>query len=50
MRAKYGDGDIEIEPLPENHTDPSYILIPKKDAQKTGTGTGHVVNMPEEID
>jgi anaerobic dimethyl sulfoxide reductase subunit B (iron-sulfur subunit) len=50
MRAKYGDGDVEIEPLPVDHTGPSYILIPHVHAQKTGTGTGAVVDLPEELD
>lgn len=51
MRSKYGSGDVEIEPLPVNRTDPNYVLIPhERSAQKTGTGTGHIVNMAEELD
>ena len=50
MRAKYGDGDVEVEPMPANHTNPSLVLVPHRNAQKTGTGTGHIVNMEEELD
>ncbi len=46
---KYGEGDVEIEPLPKNTTDPNLILAPHRDAQKTGSGTGSVVNLDEEL-
>ncbi|WP_302384663.1 4Fe-4S dicluster domain-containing protein [uncultured Adlercreutzia sp.] len=49
MVAKYGEGDIEVEPLPENTTNPNLILTPHRDAQKSGSGTGSVVNLEEEL-
>ena len=49
MVAQYGEGDIEVEPLPENTTNPNLILTPHRDAQKTGEGTGSVVNLEEEL-
>lgn len=47
--AKYGEGDVECEPLPANTTNPNLILNPHRHAQKTGQGTGSVVNLEEEI-
>lgn len=47
--AKYGEGDVEIEPLPENTTDPNFIVNPHRNAQTTGSGTGSVVNLDEEF-
>ena len=49
MIAKYGEGDVEVEPLPKNTTHPNLILIPHRDAQKTGSGTGALVNLEEEL-
>ena len=49
LKAKYGDGNVEIEPLPENTTNPCIIINPHPFAQATGKGTGVVVNLPEEL-
>lgn len=49
LRAKYGDGDVEIEPLPADSTSPSLVLNPHPNAEKSGSGTGHVANLPEEL-
>jgi anaerobic dimethyl sulfoxide reductase subunit B (iron-sulfur subunit) len=39
-----------IEPLPEpGLTNPSLVITPHRDAQLSGTGTGHVLNLPEEL-
>lgn len=50
LRAKYGDGNVEVEPLPENTTGPNLILKPHPAAQMTGQGTGSVVSFDEELD
>lgn len=50
MVAKYGEGDMQIEPLPVSKTEPSYILVPHRNAQKIGQGTGSVADLPEELD
>lgn len=47
--SKYGEGDVEIEPLPENTTGANFIIKPHPAAQKTGEGTGAVVNFVEEL-
>lgn len=47
--AKYGEGDVEIEPLPANTTGPNIIINPHRNSQKTGSGTGSVVSLPEEL-
>ena len=47
--AKYGAGDVEIEPLPVNETGANLIVNPHRNAQKSGTGTGRVVTITEEI-
>ena len=49
MVAKYGEGDIEVEPLPQDTTGPNLILTPHPKAQKSGSGTGAVVNLEEEL-
>lgn len=49
MIEKYGEGNVEVEPLPQNTTDPNFIVSPHRDAQKTGSGTGAIVNLPEEL-
>lgn len=48
--AKYGEGTVEIEPLPEDTTQPNLIINPHRQAQASGTGTGTVVSLPEELD
>lgn len=47
--AKYGEGDVEIEPLPVNTTDPSFILNPHPSAQASGSGVGSVVSIDAEM-
>ena len=47
--AKYGEGVVEIEPLPENTTGANLIIKPHPAAQKTGEGTGAMVNLEEEL-
>ena len=47
--AQYGEGDIEVEPLPKDTTHPNLIMNPHRDAQKSGSGTGALVNLEEEI-
>lgn len=49
LLAKYGEGDIEVEPLPKDATNASTILIPHPKAQKTGMGTGELVTLAEEV-
>jgi anaerobic dimethyl sulfoxide reductase subunit B (iron-sulfur subunit) len=49
LRTKYY-GTSEIEPLPAwEVTKPSLVIGPHRNAQKTGTGTGRILNLPEEI-
>ena len=48
LRAEYGD-EAGIEPLPDpSLTKPNLVIIPHRQAEHTGAGTGHVDN-PEEI-
>ncbi|MDR2196720.1 MAG: 4Fe-4S dicluster domain-containing protein [Coriobacteriales bacterium] len=49
LKSLYGEGDVEIEPLPADSTGPSVVLAPHRRAQKTGEGTGQLVNLPEEF-
>ena len=46
---KYGEGDVEVEPLPQDTTEANLIVTPHRDAQKSGSGTGSVVNLEEEL-
>ena len=49
LRAKYGDVDA-IEPLPRaNITEPSIVITPHRDAEMSGSGTGRIISMPEEV-
>ena len=49
LRAKYGNVNA-IEPLPRaNITKPSLVMTPHRDAQVSGTGTGRIISMPEEM-
>jgi anaerobic dimethyl sulfoxide reductase subunit B (iron-sulfur subunit) len=49
LRAKYGDVDA-IEPLPRaNITNPSIVITPHRDAEMSGSGTGRIISMPEEV-
>lgn len=47
--ARYGEGDVEVEPLPHDVTGPNLILSPHRAAQRSGEGTGSVVNLEEEL-
>ena len=49
LKAKYGEGNVEIEPLPQNTTNPCIIIKPHPMAQATGKGTGACVSLPEEL-
>lgn len=49
MVEKYGEGDVEIEPLPQSTTGANLIIEPHRDAQKSGSGTGSLVNLEEEL-
>lgn len=49
MVDKYGEGDVEIEPLPQNTTDANLIVTPHRNSQKSGSGTGELVNFEEEL-
>jgi anaerobic dimethyl sulfoxide reductase subunit B (iron-sulfur subunit) len=49
LQEKYGAGDVEIEPLPVESTTPSLVLNPHRNAQKSGQGTGEIVNLAEEF-
>ncbi len=49
MVALYGEGDVEIEPLPQDTTGPNLVMNPHRNAQKTGSGTGALVNLEEEL-
>ena len=47
--AKYGEGNIEIEPLPLNSTGATTVIKAHPAAQASGKGTGATVNFAEEI-
>lgn len=49
ITSRYGEGDIEVEPLPRDTTSPNMVLNPHRDAQKTGEGTGLIVSLEEEL-
>lgn len=49
LREKYGEGNVQIEPLPEDTTSPCLILNPHPAAEATGKGTGMVVSFSEEL-
>ena len=49
LQAKYGTLD-GIAPLPSGeHTKPSIVLTPHKNAEPAGEGTGRILNLPEEV-
>lgn len=49
LQARYGTQNA-VEPLPlGNLTNPSFVLTPHKNAQASGTGSGWILNLPEEI-
>lgn len=47
--ARYGEGQIEIEPFPKNVTGATTIVDPHPAAQKTGEGTGAIVTLADEL-
>ena len=50
LQAKYGTVANAIEPLPTaNITNPSVAITPHKNSQVSGTGTGRILNLPEEV-
>lgn len=49
LRAKYGEGNVEIEPLPAATTAPCLVVKPHPAAQASGKGTGSVVSLDEEL-
>lgn len=49
MVAAYGEGDVEVEPMPENTTGPNLVINPHRNSQKTGSGTGSIVSLSEEL-
>ena len=49
LRAEYGEGDVEVEPLPQNSTDPHLVLIPHPKAPKTGSGIGEDPSLDYEL-
>ena len=49
LRAKYGTLD-GIAPMPSGElTNPSIVITPHKNSEAVGAGTGHILNLPEEI-
>ena len=49
LRAKYGTVDA-IEPLPVAEiTHPALVMTPHRNAQPSGTGTGEIQGLPEEV-
>lgn len=47
LRAKYGK-EAAIEPLPPaDITRPSLVVTPHKDSQKSGKGTGRILDLEE---
>lgn len=47
--AKYGEGDMEIAPLPKNTTNPSTIMKPHRDAKPAESSAGGIVSFDQEI-
>jgi anaerobic dimethyl sulfoxide reductase subunit B (iron-sulfur subunit) len=49
LRAEFGNLDA-IEPLPlSKYTKPSLVITPHKNSQVSGSGTGKILNLPEEL-
>jgi len=49
LKDQMPESDVEIEPLPVDSTGPSLAMKPHRNAQKTGSGTGQIVNLAEEF-
>lgn len=49
LRERYGEGNVDIEPLPQSSTGPNLVLLPHAQAQASGSGTGFVTNLAEEL-
>ncbi len=47
--ATYGEGQMETEPLPKNATGATTIIDPHPSAQATGSGTGSVITIADEL-
>lgn len=47
--AKYGEGQMETEPLPKNNTGATTIIDPHPAAQASGAGTGSVITIADEM-
>lgn len=46
---KYGEGQIETEPLPKNTTGAGTIINPHPQAQKSGSGKGSIITIADEL-
>ena len=50
LQAKYGTTVNAVEPLPvAEYSHPSVVIEPHKHSQPSGHGTGHILNLPEEV-
>ena len=47
--ARYGEGDVNVEPLPTATTNPCLVLNPHPKAQASGSGTGAMATLDEEL-
>ncbi|MBI4788782.1 MAG: 4Fe-4S binding protein [Chloroflexi bacterium] len=49
LRAKYGNA-MDVEPLPASWmTQPAVVVTPHKHAQVSGKGTGHILDLVQEV-
>ena len=49
LAERFPGTDALIEPLPETDTAPSLFVLPHKDAQRSGAGTGAVIFAVDEV-
>ena len=47
--AKYGEGNVEVAPLPLNTTNPCLVLNPHPKAQPSGSADGAEISLAEEL-
>lgn len=47
--ARYGEGNVNVEPLPMDTTGPCLVLNPHPKAQASGNGTGAMATLDEEL-